>query len=190
MAFPHSLPRFRPLIGPACLRCSTAGGCLRVRHTIFRTSPIPAPILHATATRWQSGQPPQPAAAGGANDYQLGPVNDVQPQPSTQHFGQDRPDHEEESDARGGSSGKGVPSRGGGGGGGRGHGGDGTHSRPAGTAWKLFESAATTAASLSILGYGWALLTSRLREANYRDSTLVSQDMVTINTTSTLCCRR
>jgi uncharacterized membrane protein YgcG len=156
MAFFRSLPRFRPLLGPACLRRSTAGGCLRVRPSVFRTRAIPAPILHATATRWQSGQPPQPPAAGGANDYQLGPINDVQPQPGTQHFGQDGPgqeDNNSESDARRGSSGKGGPSSGGGGG----YGGDGAHSKPAGTAWKMFESAATTAASLLILGYGWAL---------------------------------
>ncbi|KAI5804482.1 hypothetical protein EDC01DRAFT_422715 [Geopyxis carbonaria] len=84
-------------------------------------------------------------AAGGANDYTFGPSNDVQPQPTTQHVGgaPEKGKNKEEKDDR-----EGIKSRKGDGK----TGGDDDAHRHSGTAWKMFESAATTAASLSILG--------------------------------------
>lgn len=121
---------------------------MRLRH-------LPAPPriqLRSLQARWVSGAPP---SAGGANDYQFGPSNDVQPQPSTQvvggHEGKAKKKSEKDSkgdgDGYSGAAGMRRPA-------GCGNsGGNGTHSNRAGTAWKMFESAATTTASLSILGY-------------------------------------
>lgn len=103
------------------------------------------------------------SSAGGANDYQFGPVNDLQPQPNTQTVGLTKPltsstdkrnkerkskkdDEEEDDDHEDGPSVKGN---------GRRKADDdhrhGTHNPP-GTGWRMFESAATTFASLTVLG--------------------------------------
>jgi len=144
MALSHSLARHLwPLPNPMRIPSFiTAGNSAFGTQTSRRTAPI-APIALALQFRHQSG-PPQPPPAGGASDYQYGPANDVQPQPHTQHKGNEG-DH--------GSSQERAPGKAGEGGGGS-SGSGGTYSKPANTAWKMFESAATTAASLSILGYG------------------------------------
>lgn len=138
MALSHSLVRhLRPLANSTrILRSTTNGSNVLGNQSSRRTAPI-ALVLQS---RWQSG-PPQPPSAGGASDYQYGPANDLQPQPHTQHKGD-----EDHGSPRGNATGE----AGEGGGDGKGA---GTHSNTAGTAWKMFESAATTAASLSILGY-------------------------------------
>jgi hypothetical protein len=136
MALSHSLARrLRPLVNPTkILRSTTDASSVLESQPSRRTAPL-ALVLQS---RWQSG-PPQPPSAGGANDYQFGPVNDAQPQPHTQHKGhEDRDGPREKATGDGGGDNEGG----------------GTRSRSAGTAWKMFESAATTAASLSILGYG------------------------------------
>jgi hypothetical protein len=98
--------------------------------------------------RIQTGDVVVPSA-GGANDYHFGPANEVQPQPATQQF---VPKKDEAKSTRESPE---KPNNGGGPGdsknGGRGS--DNAGDRKAGTAWKMFESAATTAASLTVLGY-------------------------------------
>lgn len=108
-----------------------------------------APKIHpAGAIRLQSNKT---STAGGANDYQFGPSNTLQPQPTTQRVGnlpskddkkkKSRDDDDDEPSVEGNTKqeDRGNNRR------------DGTHELP-GTAWKMFESAATTAVSLAILG--------------------------------------
>ncbi|KAF8477332.1 hypothetical protein BDZ91DRAFT_709077 [Kalaharituber pfeilii] len=93
------------------------------------------PTVHWQLQRWQSQQTGG-GAAGGAGDYQLGPSNEIQPTPGTQHFGGD-------------GNGEGGGSKGGG---------KGKNPDWKGTSFKMFEAAATTAASIAILGlagYGY-----------------------------------
>jgi hypothetical protein len=122
-------------------------------------------LLRSTQIRYKSdsGQQASPPSVGGANDYQFGPANDIQPQPSTQSVSETSKDREkneksrkkddekektdwkeeakgtEESMTRGEHRGQ------------RGHAGQGADWKK-GTGWKAFESAATTTASLAILG--------------------------------------
>jgi hypothetical protein len=144
MAAPRAFVRLQPLTTPSPTRCHLIAGCSSLR-TQCLAIPIRKPTIYTLQLRWQSGQTGGPAA-GGANDYQFGPANDVQPQPSTQHLGSEK---ERRSNAREEATGKEGPAGGEKGGGGS----NGTHGGHSGTAWKMFESAATTAASLSILGY-------------------------------------
>jgi hypothetical protein len=87
----------------------------------------PAPLLsYRSQSRWAST-----GSTGGANDYQFGPSNDVQPQPSTQKLA---PEEEDEGGRKDGSK-------------------DGKKRGWRGsTSFKMFESSATTAASLAVLG--------------------------------------
>ncbi|KAL7271968.1 hypothetical protein RUND412_005244 [Rhizina undulata] len=95
------------------------------------------------------------ATAGGGSDYRLGPANELQPQPQTQRWGLEE-DQDVVAVVGGGKGGSG-----GGGGGGSGRDGKGPKEEkqhPEGkkwkaAAWKVFESAATTTASLAILGF-------------------------------------
>ncbi|RPA99675.1 hypothetical protein L873DRAFT_1682833 [Choiromyces venosus 120613-1] len=103
------------------------------------------------------------SSVGGGNDYQFGPSSDLKPQPSTQKWGYVEDMAGPGGDQVGGGirgSGMyhGSPKDEGGNGGGTGSGGkkpppgeDKKH-KLKGTAWKIFESAATTGASLAILG--------------------------------------
>ncbi|PWW73428.1 hypothetical protein C7212DRAFT_285618 [Tuber magnatum] len=104
-------------------------------------------------------------SVGGGNDYQFGPSTDLQPQPSTQKWGYVEDPAAPGGDQTGGGirgSGMYHGSPGGddsnGGGSGRGggkpppKGEDDRKHKLKGTAWKIFESAATTGASLAILG--------------------------------------
>ena len=162
MVAPRTLVRLRPLIAPPqrVHRSTTLAPTISIAGSGFsaRRPALPRPSVYRPRPqkRWQSG------AAGGANDYQPGPANDLQPQPSTQHF--------YSSSGSGSSSGGSSGSSGSGGSGSShakgNHDGRQSHSagagkgayaggggrRHAGTAWKMFESAATTTASLSILG--------------------------------------
>lgn len=105
--------------------------------------------LHNPLFRYQQIRRYAGPAAGGANDYTFSPGNDIQPQPKTQHTvpekekgkGKGKDKDKDKSEGIKGRKGDGKT------------GGDDAHGN-AGTAWKMFESAATTAASLSILGYG------------------------------------
>lgn len=83
-------------------------------------------------------------AAGGGNDYQLGPSNELQPQPNTQQLGYIA--IAKQASGNGGDEG-------GEGGGGKddGKGGKGGHSWKQ-SGWKVFEAAATTGMSLAVLG--------------------------------------
>ena len=116
---------------------------------------------HRQFRRWQSIQTGI-GGAGGASDYQLGPGNglfgaplppfpklsnkpdliiELQPGPDTQHFGCGGP-------VGGGEGGGGSKD----GRGGKNYGKKSTDWKS--TSWKMFEAAATTAASIAILGYG------------------------------------
>ncbi|KAK6529190.1 hypothetical protein TWF281_008374 [Arthrobotrys megalospora] len=88
------------------------------------TKRTPAPLTHC---RFQSGHG-TPGGTGGGNDYQLGPSQEVQPQPNTQSWGepgQHEGDHSSHNKQR--------------------------HDWRQ-TAYRMVESAATTGASLAILG--------------------------------------
>ncbi|KAG0124218.1 hypothetical protein HOY82DRAFT_618177 [Tuber indicum] len=110
--------------------------------------------------RWSTNQP---NSVGGGNDYQFGPSTDLQPQPSTQKWGfiEDMAalGGDQTGGTRGGGTHHGSPRADDGNrgssrrGGGKPPGGeDDTKQKLKGTAWKIFESAATTGASLAILG--------------------------------------
>lgn len=100
-------------------------------------------LLPYQQRRWGSGP-----AAGGGGDYQIGPANDVQPQPTTQHLGQVKltKDNGEVEENKGGDKGD------------KGDKGDGKqqqqqHHDWKQSSWKALEAAVTTGVSLGVLGY-------------------------------------
>ncbi|KAG0639478.1 hypothetical protein HOY80DRAFT_1044986 [Tuber brumale] len=111
--------------------------------------------------RWSTNQP---NSVGGSNDYQFSPSADLQPQLSTQKWGfiedMAAPGGDQAGGTRGGGKHQGSPRvddgdrgssrRGGGKPPPKGE--DDKKHKLKGTAWKIFESAATTGASLAILG--------------------------------------
>lgn len=106
-------------------------------------------LLPLPQRRWGSGP-----AAGGGGDYQIGPANDLQPQPATQHIGQIKL-AECGGDGGGGCGGGGKEDGNGGGGKEGGDKGDGKHQQHdwKQSSWKALEAAATTGVSLGVLGY-------------------------------------
>ena len=160
-------------VGFAIFRCSPSMAAIiprsfqqSCRSLLFRTKSSQHGLLSPCI--WQQKRwNPDHRSVGGGNDYQFGPSSDLQPQPATQKWG-----YVEDMAAPGGNqTGGGIRSsamfhgssdngNGGGSGGGGGKpppkGEDKKH-KLKGTAWKIFESAATTGASLAILGYGNSL---------------------------------
>ena len=147
MASSHSVARLRPLLSRTRLRPFAAtGGYLCPPSVALRIGTRPPLATITFRARWQSNGPAAPPSAGGANDYTLGPANTVQPQPNTQIFGEETKGKKKDG-SEGGAGEGGGRGRDSGGGGGK-----WSNVRPAETAWKMFESAATTAASLFVLG--------------------------------------
>lgn len=98
-------------------------------------------LLLIPQRRWGSGP-----AAGGGGDYQIGPANDVQPQPATQQLGQIKLTKDNEEREGGKHDDKGD-------GGDKGDKGDGKSHDWKQSSWKALEAAATTGVSLGVLGY-------------------------------------
>ncbi|EWC44028.1 hypothetical protein DRE_01380 [Drechslerella stenobrocha 248] len=95
-------------------------------HSLFRRTAVPATVLSLTQLRRQHS-----GSSGGGSDYQLGPSQEVQPQPNTQSWGDPGESSNGPADKR---------------------------HRWRQTIYRMFESAATTGASLAILGlagYGY-----------------------------------
>ncbi|PUU80452.1 hypothetical protein B9Z19DRAFT_974811 [Tuber borchii] len=129
------------------------------RSLLFRTKSSQHGLLLPCI--WQQKRWNHRSSVGGGNDYQFGPSSDLQPQPTTQKWG-----HVQDTAAPGGDqTGGGIRGSGmfhGSPDNGNGEGSGGGGRKPPkeedkkhkfkGTAWKIFESAATTGASLAILG--------------------------------------
>ncbi|KAI5816825.1 hypothetical protein BZA77DRAFT_55643 [Pyronema omphalodes] len=148
---------------------ATARAILRLPATRVAAGSTRNLLLPQIRYKSDSGQQASPPSVGGANDYQFGPANDIQPQPSTQSVSEtskDRAekneksrknsDDKEKSDWKEEAKGTEESTRGDDTGQ-KGHAGREADAKK-GTGWKAFESAATTTASLAILGiagYGY-----------------------------------